>query len=692
MPRNPWLAIDEATPPSVHARAMRREWEEFVSQGRVSRVRAPVADSWRRSLDAGVDPSGSRLAPVSADRDEALARWDVHPLREAAPLIRGCLASIADESEHLIVVSDADGVLLQLEGNASVRSQAADSMNFTEGALWSEEGAGTNAVGTALAADHAVEIFATEHFSEVVQRWTCSAAPVRDPDTGELLGVIDLTGLLRTMHPRSLAVAVTTARAVEARLRERLRERDERLRVRFQGRTTGDHRRALVVPSGRVVADDSRGWLHGTRLQVPAGGGELVLPSGGHAVAEPVGHGEAYIVRELGGDRVRRRRPDDELRMVTDEQAALRRLAMAVARDVPPAEIFTAVADEIGPLLGADDAAVVRFEPDCTATVVAGRGQWVHELGADMRVELDDSLAITAVFRTARSARVDEQDYRTASGPIAAYLRRVGNRSAVASPIIVEGGLWGAMVASTRCELLPADTEERMANFAELVATVIANAESRAELTASRARVVAAGDEARRRIQRDLHDGAQQRLVSTVVTLQLARRVLGDATGPVGDLVNEALAHAEAANAELRELAHGILPAALTHGGLRAGIGALVSRVRLPVSVDVTGERFPAPLEATAYFIVAEALTNAVRHARATSAQIAAVVDRGNLRLEVRDDGVGGATCSGSSGLLGLRDRAAALNGTMRIESPPGEGTVVAATLPITGATSPIRE
>jgi signal transduction histidine kinase len=693
MPRNPWVAIDEATPPGLHARAMRREWEEFVSRGRVGRVRAPVADSWRRSLDAGVDPSGSRLAPVSADRDEALARWDVHPLREAAPLIRDCLASIADESEHLIVVSDADGVLLQLEGNARVRSQAADSMNFTEGALWSEEGAGTNAVGTALAADHAVQIFATEHFSEVVQDWTCSAAPVRDPDTGELLGVIDLTGLLRTVHPRSLAVAVTTARAVEAHLRDRLGERDERLRARFQGRTTGGvHRRALVVPSGRVVADDSRGWLHGTRLEVPAGGGELVLPSGGHAVAEPVGQGEAYIVRELGGPRVPRRRPDDELRMLTDEQAALRRLATAVARDVPPPEIFSAVADEIGPLLGADDAAVVRFEPDRTATVVAGLGQWVHELGADMRVELDDSLAITAVFRTGRSARVDEQNYRTASGPIADYLRRVGNRSAVASPIIVEGGLWGAMVASTRCDLLPADTEERMANFAELVATVIANAESRAELTASRARVVAAGDEARRRIQRDLHDGAQQRLVSTVVTLQLARRVLGDATGPVVDLVNEALAHAEAANAELRELAHGILPVALTHGGLRAGIGALVSRVRLPVSVDVTGERFPAALEATAYFIVAEALTNAVRHARATSAQIAAVVDGGNLQLEVRDDGVGGATCNGSSGLLGLRDRAAALNGALRIESPPGQGTAVAATLPITGATSPIGE
>jgi signal transduction histidine kinase len=256
----------------------------------------------------------------------------------------------------------------------------------------------------------------------------------------------------------------------------------------------------------------------------------------------------------------------------------------------------------------------------------------------------------------------------------------------VASPIIVERRLWGAVVASTRRTPLPADTEERMANLTELVGTVIANAESRAELTASRARVVAAADEARRRIQRDLHDGAQQRLVSTVMALKMARWELGDATGPAVELVDEALAHAEGAAAELRELAHGILPAALSRGGLRAGIDALVSRVRLPVSVEVTAERLPAALEATAYFIVAEALTNAVRHARASSAQVAAVVDGDVLRLKVHDDGVGGARSAGSSGLLGLRDRAAALNGELHVASPPGEGTVIAATLPIPAA------
>jgi signal transduction histidine kinase len=281
---------------------------------------------------------------------------------------------------------------------------------------------------------------------------------------------------------------------------------------------------------------------------------------------------------------------------------------------------------------------------------------------------------------------VDGHERSAPAGSLVEYLQRAGNSSVVASPIVVESHRWGAIVVSTRHQPLPADTEQRMANFSELVAIVIANAESRAELTASRARVLAAADEARRRIQRDLHDGAQQRLVSTVVTLKLARQALGDATGPAVELLDEALAHAEAANGELRELAHGILPTALSHGGLRAAVDALVSRVRLPVSVEVTSERLPAALEATAYFIVAEAVTNAVRHARAGSARIVAVVDGGTLWLEVRDDGVGGARTDGSSGLLGLRDRAAALNGRLRVESPPGEGTVVAATIPIPGA------
>ena len=375
---------------------------------------------------------------------------------------------------------------------------------------------------------------------------------------------------------------------------------------------------------------------------------------------------------------------------LAEEQAALRRLAMAVANGAAPSEIFRAVAEEAAPLLGVDDAAVVRFERDHTAVILAEAGAWTEQVDP-VPVSLDDALVIAEVFQTGRSARVDDRDSSSATGPGSASLRREGCRSAVASPIVVEGHLWGAMVASSHLEPLAEDIEQRMADFTQLVGVVIANAESRAELIASRARVVAAAAAARRRIQRDLHDGAQQRMMNTVIVLKLARDALGDTHGPAAQLVEEALAHAEAANGELRELAHGILPSVLSQGGLRAGIAALASRVPWPVSLHVTPERFPAALEAGAYFIIAEALTNAVKHARASGARVTAVIDRGSLRLEVVDDGIGGATTSGGSGLLGLSDRAAALSGQLRVTSPPGHGTVIAALLPIPERHGPQR-
>ena len=308
MPSNPWLAIDAATSPRLHARELRVAWEDFLSSGRLAAVRGPIADSWKRSSAAGVDPSGHRLAPVLADAEATSARWDVHPLSAAAPLIRECLAPIADETSHLIVVSDADGVLLWISGNARVRLDAADSMNFTEGALWSEGGAGTNAIGTALAADHAVQVFAAEHFNEIVQRWTCSAAPVHDPDSGELLGVIDITGLMRTQHPHSLAIALTTAHAVESDLRIAMNERDARLCARYHDRIAAGGRCALVTPTGRVLTASPDGWLGGDRLDLPAGGGELMLASGAHAFAEPVGHEDAFVVRVAEAGRAARPR------------------------------------------------------------------------------------------------------------------------------------------------------------------------------------------------------------------------------------------------------------------------------------------------------------------------------------------------------------------------------------------------
>jgi signal transduction histidine kinase len=233
--------------------------------------------------------------------------------------------------------------------------------------------------------------------------------------------------------------------------------------------------------------------------------------------------------------------------------------------------------------------------------------------------------------------------------------------------------------------MLPLDTEARLGSFTELVAMAVANAESRGELAASRARIVAAADDSRRQIERDLHDGAQQRLVHSVIALKLAQRALADGDGNANGLMGEALWHAEQANAELRELAHGILPAALTRGGLRAGVEALVSRASLPVNVDVSVERLPAGVEATAYFVISEALTNVVKHAGAAGAWVSARVDGGELRVEVGDDGVGGARGGVGTGLGGLEDRVAALDGRLVVESPPGRGTRVWAILPVDG-------
>jgi hypothetical protein len=302
---NPWLAIDVATAPAQRAREVRRAWERFVGggwdrsakRGGGAPVRAPIEDSWRRSAAAGVDPSGLRVAPVVADADETSARWEIHPLAETAPLIRACLAASADESRHLIVVSDANGILLWVEGNPTVRLRAADSMNFAEGTLWSEGGAGTNAIGTALAAEHAVQVFASEHFNEIVQSWTCAAAPVHDPDTGQILGIIDLTGDMETVHPHSMAVATATAQAVEAHLRCEMLNRDGRLLSRYGDQlTAGPGPRALIAPSGRVIATQPIGWLAVERVKLPPGGGTLEL-SGVMAVAETLGHDGALLLR-----------------------------------------------------------------------------------------------------------------------------------------------------------------------------------------------------------------------------------------------------------------------------------------------------------------------------------------------------------------------------------------------------------
>jgi signal transduction histidine kinase len=364
-----------------------------------------------------------------------------------------------------------------------------------------------------------------------------------------------------------------------------------------------------------------------------------------------------------------------------EEQAALRRVATLVAEDAPASELFEAVTREVGELLGGDLAGMARFEEDSVVPVGTWAADGEHpQVPPRWPMQEGDPASIILEAAPGPSRRNDWADI---PGPLADFARGLGIRSTVGVPIMVQGRLWGAIALhSKQTAPLPADTEERMAQFAQLLETAVANADGHEQLIASRVRLVTAGDAARRRVVRDLHDGAQQRLVHTIVTLKLARQAFREDSGETEPLLSQALEHAEQGNAELRELVHGILPAPLTRGGIAAGIDALVGRLDLPVRVEVPAERFDPEIEASAYFIVAEALTNVVKHSRARAAEVTAYAQDGTLHVEVRDDGVGGADRDGH-GLVGLADRAAALGGRLEVDCPPNGGTLVAATLPV---------
>ena len=406
-------------------------------------------------------------------------------------------------------------------------------------------------------------------------------------------------------------------------------------------------------------------FVHATHAQPLAADTEARLQHFAELVATAIANSEARA----------------EVERLADEQTALRRVATLVAEGASPTAVFEAVAAEMEALLGADRIVVSRYEPGAELTVLAHRGSSAQEAPPGVRISHEGDSVEAVVQRTERSARMDT--YEGARGIIAELARAAGVRVAVGAPIVVDRRLWGVVSARWNGdESPPAETEQRMAQFAQLLETAIANADSRDQLTASRARLVTTADEARRRVVRDLHDGAQQRLVHAIVTLKLAERALAAGDANALSLVTEALAHAQEGNRELRELAHGILPSILSHGGLRAGVDALVTRLDLPVGVDLPEQRFPAEIEASAYFIVAEALTNVVKHARAKGAEVKGSLEDGMLRVEVRDDGIGGADRD-SHGLVGLGDRAMALGGRIEVESPEGSGTVLTAVLPV---------
>jgi signal transduction histidine kinase len=373
----------------------------------------------------------------------------------------------------------------------------------------------------------------------------------------------------------------------------------------------------------------------------------------------------------------------EALAALADEQSALRRVAMLVAAAPEPEEVFTAVAEEAGRLLGARSAATIRYEGDFAITV----GRWsegpARGFEPGTAVPLRDSDGLTAIVaRTGAAARID--DYTDVSGRAAELMRDNGYRSAVAAPVVAGGRTWGLVLVASATGSLGQDAERRLAGFAELLALALESAEARTQLNASRARILEAGMTERRRLERNLHDGAQQRLVALAVQLRVLERKL-EHPDAARELLRGAAVELEQALAELRELARGLHPAVLADRGLAPALDMLTARAPLPVLVEGVPEaRLDAALEAAVYFVVAESLTNAVKHAVATEVHVQMALTAGAVVVEIADDGRGGADPTGGSGLRGLADRVEALGGRLAVESGSGRGTLVRAELPIT--------
>jgi len=376
---------------------------------------------------------------------------------------------------------------------------------------------------------------------------------------------------------------------------------------------------------------------------------------------------------------------DASQRGLADEQAALRRVATLVAGASSPGRVFEQVTKEVAQLLGLPGASLVRYNDRTTATVVGG---WSDDgklrLPISSTIDLDGD---TVVARVLRSGGPQRAEYDGAGGSLAETLQRHGYRSAVAAPVTVGGRLWGALAAGTRSvEPLPQGYERRLCDFAELVAQALANADARELLAASRARIVEAADAERRRLERNLHDGAQQRLVSVALDLRVASAMLKRDPAAAGQLLSSARDQLAQGLDELRELARGIHPAVLTDRGLGPAIESLVMRAPVPVEVkELADERLAAPVEAAAYYLVAEAITNVAKYARASHATVSVGRSNGSATVVVADDGVGGADAALGTGLRGLADRIEALGGHLHVDSPAAGGTRLSADIPLTG-------
>ncbi|WP_432977993.1 GAF domain-containing protein [Dactylosporangium sp. CA-233914] len=464
---------------------------------------------------------------------------------------------------------------------------------------------------------------------------------------------------------------------------------------------------ARCLASGRTVLEADLHSAAGRQAQDPEGA-ERLLAEGIHSLmATPLRAGgvtlgvtsfyrrqqpapyeddDAVLAEELVTrtapclDNARRYAREQQL---VKTQTALRSVATLVARGVPPSEVMAAVAEQVARLIGTDTARIYRFEADGTGTVAAAWGGPGLNLPVGTNLSLEGRIATGQVLRTGRSARVE--DYEGAPGSLAAYVREHGVRSAVAAPIHVGGLLWGAATAvSTRCEPPPPDAEARLAEYTDLIGTAIANAQAHADLIASRARVVLAADEARRRIERDLHDGVQQRLISLGMAVRRAEADVPPEMAELRRQLSAVVAGLTGTVNDVRKISRGLHPAILTEGGLRPALKALARRSAVPVELDLHLQtRLPEPVEVAAYYVVTEALANAAKHARASLICVSAILSNDCLHLSVHDDGVGGADLDHGSGLIGLTDRVEALGGMMTVDSPTGQGTRLQATLPL---------
>jgi signal transduction histidine kinase len=366
-------------------------------------------------------------------------------------------------------------------------------------------------------------------------------------------------------------------------------------------------------------------------------------------------------------------------RTLIETQDSLRRLARLVADGAPPDAIFAAANQEALHHLGASGARMIRYETDGTTTVLADLGTCDSHVHVGQTEVNHPPEGLTATIRrTGRPARVDDHQALTGGDPLC----RDGVRAAVGVPIHVHGHLWGLIGVGSKSGDLPMDTEQQLADFTELIAIAVAHAQSRAELNASRARIVAASDEARRRIERDLHDGAQQRLVGLAMRLGAAADSVS-AHEPVRDELCAMISEVDEISEGLREISRGIHPAILSSAGIPAALRMLARRSTVAVQTDIRVERrLPMAAEVCAYYVVSEALTNVTKHARASQAQVRVVMDGAILRICVSDNGLGGADPNRGTGLIGIDDRVQALGGALSVTSERGEGTTISCDLP----------